>query len=232
VYKDNNITFEKYKHSLEFNGLKDLQLHKGHIHQSAVRYSLVDFLVNKWTWQYWIVVTFGYKPQKYEVEETLRASHYHLDRWLLTNRKLDTMPVDVRSELVCLPEKGSEGHLHYNCFLKFKLAPDAKTYGTRWNAVRVAFNQIFKKLEKGFNPKINIAFELYDKRRKADALLTAMYSTKEMRQGWIQDNKGEDHFANALISWLDWQVVPINKRSPKKLQSLTKPSATLTQFMQ
>ena len=232
MYKDNNLTYEKYKHSLEFNGLKDLALHKGHVHQSAVRYSLVDFLVNKWNWQYWIVVTFGYKPQKHEVEDTLRASHYHLDRWLLTNRKLDTMSVDVRSELVCLPERGSEGHLHYNCFLRFKLAPDAKTYGNRWNAVRVALKQIFKKLEKGFNPSITIDFELYDKRRKTDALLTAMYSTKEMRQDWIKENKDEDHFANAMISWLDWQVVPINKRSPKKLQPLTKPSATLTDFMQ
>ena len=173
---------------------------------------------------------FGKK--KDHVEDTLHAAHFHFDRWLLTNNKLNSIPVDVRSKWVCCPEKGGEQHLHYNCFLQLPLKPDVKTYQSEWDAVRVSLRNIFRKLEKELPAGGKIAYEIYERKRRLDVLKQAQYSTKEMRASWMNDNYGEDHFANTILSWKDWKMIPINKRTPKKQQLITIPKeGALDQFM-
>ena len=232
MISNHNRSFEKYQHAVRNNEFNKLKSHSRHIHQSNVRYCLVDYLVNKFPWNYWMVVTFGFNPQRDQVEDTLRASHFHFDRWLLTNNKLKQMPVGVRSSWVCAPEKGSEGHLHYNCFLHLPLKPKIKTYQSEWDAVRVSLRNIFRKLEKEIHGNTKIQFEIYERKRKLDVLRTAMYSTKEIRAGWMNDNFGEDHFANTILSWKDWGVIPINRRTPNNKQLITIPRVgALDHFM-
>ena len=237
VIKNNNISFENYRHVVRHTDLQHkLQTQSEHIQQSLVRYSLIDFLcgntADKFYWDYWLVVTFGYAPQKDLCENTLRASHFHFDRWLLTNNKLTSIPVDVRSKWVCCPEKGNEGHLHYNCFLQLPIKPQVKTYQNEWDTIRVTLKRIFKNLEKELPNNGKIAFEIYERKRKKDVLRQAIYSTQEMRQQWMNDNFSDDHFANTILSWKDWGVIPINRRTPKKKQLITiAREGALEQFM-
>ena len=229
MISNNNLSFEKYLSLKRSNELSRLALHKEHIQQSVSRYALVDNLLNEYEWDYWVVITFGYHPHELDVEQILQDAHYRFDRWLLTNNKLTAMNIDKRSRWLCLPEKGSENKIHYNCFFDLKVQPNVKTYGNEWNSIRIALKQTLKSLQKVY--KCTIDFEVYERRRRKDALKVAIYSTKEMRSGWKDENNGEDHFANFIRSWKDWQVKPINKRSPKKITLQPKPSATLTQFM-
>ena len=232
VIKDNNRSFEKYQHAVRNKEFEKLKTHSEHFQQSNSRYALVDYLVDKFHWDYWLVVVFGFNPQEDQVKETLKSSHYHFDRWLLTNNKLSSIPVDARSRWVCCPEKGSGGNLHYNCFLELRTKPNVKTYETEWNAVRIALRNIFRKLQKGLTYRSDVDFRLYERGRKIEDLRTAQYSTKEMRQQWMNDHGDEDHFANTILSWVDWGVIPITKRSPKKYSPLTIPRVgALDQFM-
>jgi len=232
VIKDNNISFENYQHHLKNNEFAKLKTQSKQIQQSYVRYALVDFLVEKFYWNYWMVITFGFNPSKDQTVDTLRASHFHFDRWLLTNNKLNSMPIEMRSKWVCAPEKGNEGHLHYNCFLQLPLTPDVKTYQSEWDAIRVSLRNIFRKLEKELPQQSKINFEIHERKRKVDILKTAMYSTKEMREGWMEDHYGEDHFANTILSWKDWGVIPINRHTPKNKQLITIPKVgALDEFM-
>ncbi len=234
--RDSYISFEKYQALKNSNELSKLALHKEHIQQSCTRYALVDDLVESFEWQYWVVITFGYNPQKHKVDEVLYNSHHRFDRWLLTNRKLQRMSINERSRWVCLPEKGKEGHLHYNCFLQLNIMPEVKTYNDEWNAVRNGLKTTFKSLEKAYKG-ISISFSLHNRRSKKNALKLAMYSTKEMRTEYIKEQSsierqiGADHFANFIRSWKDWNVQPLNKRTPKKIIPKPKPSGILEQFM-
>lgn len=223
------LSFEKYQSLKASNDLSKLALHKEHIHQSCIRYALIDNLVESFDWQYWLVITYGYNPHKSDAEKILELTHYRFDRWIMTNNKRESLSIDERSRWVCLPEKGSDGHLHHNCFLNLKCFPNAKTYGDEWNAIRVALKQCFKSIQKEFKGA-NIDFRLYERKKRKDALKQAVYSTKEMRSRWMNDNHNEDHFANYIRSWADWQVKPMNKRSPKKITIQPKPSVTLEQF--
>lgn len=234
MIKDNNSSLEHYQHAVKNNEFDKLKTHSEHIQQSYVRYSLVDFLCGntapQFYWNYWLVITFGFNPQQDHCEDTLRAAHFHFDRWLLTNNKLNSVSVDVRSKWVCCPEKGSEGHLHYNCFLQLPLKPKVKTYQNEWDAVRVSLRNIFRKLEQELPGKID--YEIYERKWRIDILKKAMYSTKEQRASWMNDNFGEDHFANTILSWKDWKVIPIHKRTPKKQQLIAIPrEGALDQFM-
>lgn len=216
-----------------------LKTNQEHIQTSYSRYSLMDYLEYHFKWDYHLVVTFGFFPHKDEVDETLYASHYRFDRWLLTNNKLNTIPVDVRSRWVCIPEYGNEGHLHYNCFLKLGVRPHAeKTYMNEWDSMRQAFKGIFKALEKGKDGKqtrYNITYHLREKDRIGYQELQRLlvYDTKEIRQQYIND-KGRDNFSNIIRSWIDWQIKPITKSSPKKISKLPQlpPKETvLTKYM-
>ena len=90
-----------------------------------------------------MVVTFGFHPLRSDIENTLRTAHHRFDQWLRTNNKLSFMSVAQRSKWVCLPERGDDGHLHYNCFLQLNIAPEVKTYGSEWNTIRVALITTF-----------------------------------------------------------------------------------------
>lgn len=226
-----NVSYELYKKLNSDAKLNDLPLHNEKIHQQCARNALIDNLVNDFDWHYWLVITFGYYPQKYVVEDTLESCHYRFDRWLMTNNKLDYLSVAERSKWICLPEKGREGHLHYNCFLNIPLRPNVKTYGNEWNGIRVALNQTFRSIEKQTDcPAIN--FKLYERRKNKNALKTAVYSTKEMTTKWTAENNNEDHFASFIRSWADWHISPMSKRSPLKIKPKVRPEITLEKFYQ
>jgi hypothetical protein len=206
----NTSSYEQWRQALCNGDEKSLATHKEHIQQSNVRYTLVKYLTETFPWQYWMVVTFGFKPSKEEVEDTMYASHYFFDRWLLTNNKLNHINGDKRSRWILLPELGSGGHLHFNCFLDLKIRPEVKTYKSEWHAVDATFKNIFKKLKKGLS-KGSINHQITERKYLINDLRQAIYSTKEMRYGFI--NQGmQDHFANLILSWKDWVVKPINRR--------------------
>ena len=199
---------------------------------SYSRYELVEYLQYNFNWQYWLVVTFGFSPEKEAVEDTLSASHYRFDRWIVTNNKLDLMRDEERSKWICIPEYGSNNRLHYNCFLNLNVRPHKKTYQSEWDAIRVSLKTIFKKLNKGKYGNLNmgIEYEIYE-RKRCKNLNTIIYSTKEMREQRMYENGNKninkDTFANTLFSWKDWRVIPLTGKSPKmNIPNLT----TINQF--
>ena len=230
MIKNNNLSFEIYESLKKTNKLNQLRFQKKEIHQSLCRYSLVDNLVNRFPYDYWVVITFGYFPQKHDIEVVLSNAHYRIDRWLLTNLKLNQLRIDQRSKWVCLPEKGSHGHLHYNCFIQLGEKPNTKSYGDEWHSMKDAFRTTFKSIEKllGWKER-TIQFKLYQRGGNQNALRQAMYSTKEMRESYIE-NSGDDHFANFIRSWVDFEVKPINWKSPKHLKTKPKSTGTLEEF--
>lgn len=238
VIKD--LSYELYKRLKDENQLGLLDHHKDAVHQRLCRLSLIDQLLNdsdQYDWDYWCVVTFGYFPHRSLTNDVLSSAHYRFDSWIKTNLKLSFMDVKDRSRWVCLPERGGNGHLHYNCFIKLQTRPAIKTYAkangkqNEWSAVRYGMNKSLEACQKAYDTK-KIDFRLYERRKvKKDALKMAIYSTKEMEEKWIQEHNGEDHFAQYIRSWEDWDVKPITRSSPKKITAIPKPTTTLTQFM-
>ena len=236
MFKNNNLSYEIYQHLKKSNELNTLRLQSKQIQQSLCRYSLVDNLVYDFPYDYWIVITFGYRPHKDDVEVVLSNAHYRIDRWLLTNLKLRTMTIDQRSKWVCLPEYGNDKHLHYNCFIQLGERPNVTHIGrngnpSEWLTLKNTFKTTFKAICKmmGWNEH-TIQFRLYERRDNKDALRTAMYSTKEMRCSYIDEN-GIDHFADYIRSWEDWNISPINFKSPKHLKRVPRPTGTLVEFL-
>ena len=226
----NKVQFEVYKNLKDDNKLGLLPTHKDTIHSDLCRNALVDNLLNEFQWDYWNVVTFGYRPHKSDIDVILSDCHYRLDRWLMTNLKLSALGISDRSKWVCIPERGSDGNLHYNIFIQLGLRPEGKSYGGEWNAMRNAFKTTFKALEKAHNSQ-TIHFRLKERRYASDQLRKSIYSTKEMNHANQNIENGYDNFADFIRSWKDWDVRPMNRRSKKKLNPTPKPSATLEQFI-
>lgn len=229
MIKDSYISSETKSFREEMR-LKNLALYKEFGHQSACRYSLVDFLTNKFEWHYWLVVTFGYNPYRSDVEQVLQNAHLRFDRWMLTNNKLEYIPVCDRSKWVCLPEYGDERNLHYNCFLQLNLKPQSKTYNNEWNAIRNALKITFKNLQEVFQLERKIEFRLYERSSKKDDWKMALYSTKEMTQNYINENN-VDHLSNMILSWKHWKIIPISRRTPVKIEKQNIGGGTLDAFM-
>ena len=230
VINNSYISYEKYKAKKEQNRLGDFNIGNDRIHQELCRLALVDNLVDEFHWDYWMVVTFGFHPQRSDVENILRDTHHRFDQWLRTNNQLNFLSVAERSKWVCLPERGGDGHLHYNCFLQLNIQPEVKTHGSEWKAIRYALNKSFEAVGKAKNKKID--FKVYERKRDKDRLRQSIYSTKEMTQRHIDENHGEDHFASYIRSWTDWQIQPLTPRSGKKIKEYDDTSGTLDQFFQ
>ena len=222
------VSYELYKHLDATNTLHKLPMHKERTHQMLCRNALVDNLVEEFDWQYWCVMTFGFNADKSVVDDVLEKMHYRFDRWIMTNNGESYLSVTERSKWVCLPERGAEGHIHYNIFIHLPKKPYIKTYGSEWKVVRYALDKSLSAIQKVRDIR-GIDFRLTEKRRKKDALKTAVYSTKEMTDEWAKENN-EDHFATFIRSWKDWSIRPLSKRSPLKIKPIEKASATLEQF--
>tara|TARA_A100001015_G_C14827826_1_gene647398 strand:- start:245 stop:748 length:504 start_codon:yes stop_codon:yes gene_type:complete len=137
--KDGNITRKDYDAQVFSNPslLKTTNIYK---QQSYTKYALQYFLENTFKWDYWLVVTFGNRPQKVDVDKTLIASQLRLDRWILGNNKLSTIGIKDRSKWVAIPEYGESGkQLHYNIFIKLEIKPFVKTYKNEWDSLRQTF---------------------------------------------------------------------------------------------
>ena len=231
MIKGSNITRDIFEYQRDYEPDK-LKTSIGYKQQSYVRYSLMDFLKYEFKWQYWLTVTFGYSPVNEIVNDTLCASHYRFDRWLLTNNQLKSIDTSERSEWVCIPEYGSGKKLHYNCYLKLNIKPDKKTYASEWDALRVVFRTIFKSLQNGKfgDANMDITYDLRERNRcNIDAV--NLYNTKEMRQQYINET-GNDNFANMILSWRDWNIIPLSKKSPqKKVPQLSSRETNLTRYM-
>ena len=234
MIKDKHLSREKYKESLEYNQTA-LLTRQEHKQTSYCRYALQDYLQYEFKWDYLLTVVFGYYPLKELVTDALRTTHYRFDRWLLTNNKLKSIPVDSRSHWVCIPEYGTEGHLHFNIFIKHFIKPDKKTYLNEWGAVRTTFKGIFKTLKKSQFNTLDFDFHLKERgfvsQKEMNKILS--YNTKEIRQQNINE-KGKDNFADIILSWKEWVIVPINSQSPKfinKLPELPSKNNTLERFM-
>ena len=109
--------------------------------------------------------------------------------------------------------------------------PNTKSYGDEWPSMKDAFRTTFKSIEKllGWKER-TIQFKLYQRGGNQNALRQAMYSTKEMRESYIE-NSGDDHFANFIRSWVDFEVKPISWKSPKHLKRKPKSTGTLESFL-
>jgi len=173
-------------------------------------------------WDYWLVITFGTRPDKEDVETALIASHLRLDRWILGNNKLTTIDIKDRSKWVAIPEWGESGYqYHYNVFLKLEIKPIVKSYKNEWDALRQTLKNVFRELSKQLGAKIE--FELRDReysiRRFGNIGQVINYSTKEMRIENVKKN-GKDTFGAYYRSWIDFPQSPISKRTPKKINKL------------
>lgn len=230
MFKDSYISPDGAKTFRQRLEEKNLNLGNVSVHQSACRYSMVDFLSKEFDWNYWLVVTFGYFPHRSDCEQLLRDAHLRFDRWTLTNNKLEYISVPDRSRWVCLPERG-DGHIHYNCFIELNTLPQVKTYKNEWDTIRRALRTTFNSLQAAYELKGNIEFRLYERRYKKDDWKMAVYSTKEMTERHMRNNNGEDHFANSIMSWKDWEIRPITRRTPVKITKKDEASGTLDRFM-
>lgn len=228
--KDSYISLDETKSFCERLQDKNLFIENESVHQSACRYSLVDFLTKEFDWNYWMVVTFGYFPHRSDCEHILHDAHLRFDRWTLTNNKLEYISVPDRSRWVCLPERG-DGHIHYNCFIELNTLPQVKTYKNEWDTIRRAMQTTFKSLQDAYELNGKIEFRLYERRYRKDDWKMAIYSTKEMTTKHIRNNNGEDHFANCIMSWKDWTIQPISRRTPVKITKKDGASGTLDRFM-
>jgi hypothetical protein len=230
VVKDSYLTMSQDKTLREKLKEKNLSIQSEAVHQSACRYSLVDFLSEEFGWNYWMVITFGYNPQRSDCEQILQDAHLRFDRWTLTNNKLEFMNVKDRSRWVCLPERG-DGHRHYNCFLEINTPPQVKTYKSEWDVIRRSMQTTLSALQTAYELKGKIEFRLYERKYNKDDWKMAIYSTKEMSTRHMYNNNGEDHFADSIMSWNDWNIQPISRRTPVKIQPRNGISGTLDAFM-
>ena len=101
--------------------------------------------------------------------------------------------------------------------------------------MRTTFKGIFKTLKKSQFNTLDFDFHLKERsfvsQKEMNKILS--YNTKEIRQQNINE-KGKDNFADIILSWKEWVIVPINSQSPKfinKLPELPSKNNTLERFM-
>ena len=219
--KDSNTTRQDYDTKV-FSNPSALRTSNVYKQQSFTKYALQYYLENTFKWDYFLVVTFGNRPQKVDVDKTLIASHLRLERSILGNNKLTTININDRSKWVAIPEYGDCGkQLHYNIFIKLEIKPEIKTYKNEWDSLRQTFKNMYRELSKELGERIE--FELRDRAYSIRTYGTIdrviNYSTKEMRMSNIQKN-GVDTFEQTYFSWKDFPQSPINSRTPKKIKKL------------
>ena len=105
-----------------------------------------------------------------------------------------------------------------------------KSYRDEWNAIRNVLKITFTNLQDVFELNGRIEFRLYERRKGKDDWKMAIYSTKEMTQRYINENN-DDHFSNMILSWKDWAIVPISRRTPVKIEKQNIGGGTLDAFM-
>ncbi len=192
---------------------------KRHEQDQLIKDMLVDVLLNKFAWDYWVTFTFGYKPYLEEVEDVLYELHKRIDRRILKHSpNKSIMFADERSEWFLIPELQDRG-LHYHGFIKLNINPNIISYEDEWSWMVSAFKQNLDKfnswittLEKGRS--LSKGFRIYQRsRRRIDDLKEILYSLKE-----YSTLDGFDRFLYTIISHIDWKPTQISQhRTPNKI---------------
>ena len=225
--KDRNVSFddpvslEKYYGSLETSRTSSPRKHN-----EMIRNHLIDVLENKFCWDYWITITFGYNPDLEEVEDILYKLHHRIDLRILKHRP-DTrvMNSEDRSEWIMFPELKGRG-LHYHGFIKLNTKPffKEKTYENEWSWMRTAFNDTLKDLNMYLSTGGFMEFRLFERKwRWKDDLKMIIYSMKEFCEGTThyELNNDFDRIAYTIISRDCWKPTPLHKgKSPTKIDRI------------
>lgn len=226
---DRFTPFEKYekRKDLSFKERISLQTNSSRIQQELIREHIADFMVNHFQWNYWVVVTFGYKPDPIEAEECLSKLAYRLDRRLIKHTRSTTcLSPKKRTEWVCFPEVQSLG-VHYNCFLKFYVSPHIGTsYDSERQWIEVALQNNLETLASHFptigQGKPSVLVRERTRQRALD-IAEVLYSMKEFQRGVSHNDIDPtfDRFERIVISKYHWKNVPIHKhRSPNKVEHI------------
>jgi len=193
-------------------------------YNKLVRDKIADVLIDTYEWNYWVTITFGYRPILSEVEDVLYKSNYRIDKRIVKKTDKSTMGPEERTDWILFPELGGRG-LHYHGFIKLNVRPNFKTtsYEDELEWMRTAFTETLDKM----NPLIStltggekIDFRIYPRsERRLDNLKMVLYTLKEQVRG--ENREGFDRVSNIIVSRDDWKPSPISKRrSPDKLEEI------------
>ena len=194
-----------------------------HLYKTTNRYKQNDFirnhlaqiLLNKFGWNYWVTLTFGYQPYMDEVEDLLYKLHHRIDHRILCHSGRNIMYEEERSEWVMFPEVGSQG-LHYHGFIRLGLNPTLRDgYKSEWDWMRTAFDQTLSKMNGMISTldgrKLERGFKLVGRSvRGLDNLKMIIYSMKEYGR------EDFDRFNYTIFSTPDWKPSLLNRRRQQK----------------
>ena len=229
MIKDRYISFEDYEEISGSTYKEQLKLktNSSRLNQHYIRQHLGKVIVNTFQWQYWVVVTFGYKPDASECEDCLSKLAYRLDRRLIKQVKdrVCLYPED-RTEWICIPEVQNVG-IHYNCFVKFNVSPCiGNGYESEKHWVEVALKNNLETLSSHF-PSLGrgkpTVFVRERTRDRTEALKQFFYSAKEFQRGVSHNDidPSFDRFERTLISREHWKNIPIHRhRTPNKVEHI------------
>ena len=148
MIQDNKISLEEYLSLQENSRTERLKTGSSYKQNHYIRQHLVDILLHKFQWQFWITFTFGYKPDLEEVEDILYKLHYRIDRRLVKHLEGKSfLTADERSEWILFPELGGGRGLHYHGFIKFNVRPNIQdAYYKEWYWLKSALDNTIPKL--------------------------------------------------------------------------------------
>jgi len=193
-------------------------------------------LLHKFDWNFWVTFTFGYEPNLDEVLDILYHSHHRIDQRLLKHSDLPHMDISDRSKWILFPEYAGRG-LHYHGFIQLNTKPNlGESYPTKWWWMDMALRNTLEKMEGLLSTGGPITYKHYDRGwRTNENLKMILYSMKEYGKGasHFDQEPSQDRFSYTVVSWVDWKVGPIYRRSRNKITDLPlRPDKLLPQSLE
>lgn len=218
MIRNNNISFEEYASGQSASTKRSLGTGSSYKQNDLIRQHLVDWLLHKFQWNFWVTFTFGHNPDLNEVLDLLHDLHHRMDQRLLKHSDLARMNPENRSKWILFPEYKGRG-LHYHGFIQLNTKPFLGAgYRSEWHWMDAAFRNILE--GKGFSSRLSnggpVTYSHFDKGwRTKDMLKMILYSMKEYGKGasHTDQDPSQDRFAYTVISWTDWKISPIQRRS-------------------
>lgn len=216
MVKDNILSFEDYVAHQSPSMKRAMGTGSSYKQNHLIRQHLTDWLLNKFPWDFWVTFTFGFDPDLDEVLDLLHDLHHRVDTRLLKHSDLPMMNVKDRSKWILFPEYKGRG-LHYHGFLQLNTRPNlGNAYRSEWHWMDAALRNILEGWEHRLSNGGPITHEHYDRGwRTRDMLKMILYSMKEYGKGssHFDQNPSQDRFAYTVVSWTDWKISPIKRRS-------------------
>ena len=220
MFKDSHLSFEDYVSSQSPSRKRALSTKSSYEQNHLVRQHITDYLLHKFDWQFWVTFTFGYNPQLDEVLDVLYHSHHRIDQRLLKHSDLSMMKEEDRSKWILFPEYAGRG-LHYHGFIQLNTKPNlSASYKTEWWWMESALRNTVESMEGLLTDGGPITFKHYDRgHRQTDNLKMILYSMKEYGKGasHFDQDPSQDRFSYTVLSWADWKMTPIHRRSKNKI---------------